>query len=170
MASHNIMPNINVVDKTTHEIPYDSTKCYRETKRFWLHDQMHFISLFGLNRILKYCQVPAWFISNQVCYVVIAFAEITFLVNQSRREARHWFNFKSFAFRLSFYIQYCDDQTWDRSFAIWLKRCLVQEPNSDELQNVVHNHLSRNRNMSHFPNSQNKICWKIWYLFLYLPS
>lgn len=49
-------------------------------------------------------QVPARFDSNQVCYVVIAFAEIAVLVNQSRREARHWFNFKSFAFRLSFYI------------------------------------------------------------------
>lgn len=92
-------------------------------------------------------QVPAKFVSNQVCYEVIAFAEITVLVNQSRREARHWFNFKSSAFRLSFYIQYCDDQTWDRSFAIWLKGCLVQEPNSDELKNVVHNHFSRNRNM-----------------------
>lgn len=42
---------------TVLEINDDSTICYRKTKRFWIHDQMHFISFCGLNLILKYCQV-----------------------------------------------------------------------------------------------------------------
>lgn len=96
-------------------------------------------------------QVFARFYSNQVWYVVIVFAEITVLVNQSRREARHWFNFKSFAFCLSFYI--CNTVTTKHDtgrLQFWPKGCLEQEPNSDELKNVVNNHFSRNRNMIHF--------------------
>lgn len=129
-------------------------------------------SFCGLNRILKYCQVlgkSPHSVSNQVCYVVSAFAEITVLVNQSRREARHWFKFKSFEFCLPFYIQYCDDQTWDRSFAIWLKGCLVQEPNSDELKNVVHNHFSWNRNMIHFSEFLEQNLLKN-FIFILVPS